>query len=755
MKQGAKVVKEAQHSFLSCRVCWRVALATFIAIVLAEAIILIPSYHNYSEDWKQNRQDQVISAARGIFASLGQKDLNDPSAIAECLNKLSDSEIILGWSLGSDESGDITHYSGSQPERILGGKTSRASIVAGQQVLDFIWPSAQSDIPFNIYIRLSLDGLSEAQNSFVWRIGGLVAIISLFATVVTMAVLNRQVLNPILRLRTNLQKAGDELDEPENFTIAMRRGDELGDVIAAFNDMLVRTGDNMRTIRANEKELQFARDNLEIRVQERTDALIEEIKERKEAEKRLKKNEHNLYKIANYDELTSLPNRLLGLDRLRFALENSKRNGNSGALMFIDLDNFKEINDTMGHGMGDELLMQTAQRLSGALRRQDSVTYLDSGDVVENRVEEKSEDIVARIGGDEFMVILPQIRQEDDAAVVAARLSEACATPFYLNHHEVFVTASVGISIFPRDGLEPQELMMCADTALYLVKDIGRNGYRFFSSEMNSKLVERMEVESQLRYALDNQELEVVYQPVVDVATQQLVAVEALLRWENEQLGKVAPDKFIPVAEGTGLIIPIGDWVLEQACSAVMELDKLGYPICAAVNVSTRQFRGAHFVESVSKALEKSGLPADRLELEITESLLVDEQSEPVEIINLLRERGVRFSIDDFGTGYSALSYLRRFAVNTLKIDRSFVSGVNESEQDASLTRTIIAMAKNLGLEIIAEGVEDKQHHEFLKLHDCDFAQGYYFGKPMVFEDLVNTLPSPQQEQIGKIISIG
>ena len=745
MTQDAMSNDNNKNKFLFCRVCWKVALATFIAIILAEAIILIPSYHNYSRDWQNNRQGQVLSAAKGIFSSLDQKDLTQFVALEECLDKLLESQIILGWGVSPAGNSEQSHYSGSKPDSQLDNKVrTKQTLLNGKPVLDFLWLSSQSRTPFNIYFRLSLDGLNEALSDFLWRIGGLVAIISLFATVVTMLVLNWHVLNPILRLRNNLQRAGNEVETPQAFTIESTRHDELGDVISAFNDMLIRTGENVQTIRANEKELQSARDNLEVRVQERTDALREEILERQEVEKRLRRNERNLYKIANYDELTSLPNRLLGLDRLRYALEHSKRSNVSGALMFIDLDNFKEINDTMGHGMGDELLMQTAQRLSSALRKQDSVTYLDFDDTVGHEVPERNEDIVARIGGDEFMVILPQIRQEDDAAVVAARLSEACARPFCLNNHEVFVTASIGISIFPRDGLEPQELMMCADTALYLVKDIGRNGYRFFSAEMNSKLVERMEVESQLRYALDNQELEVVYQPVVDVETQQLVAVEALLRWENEQLGKITPDRFIPIAEGTGLIIPIGEWVLEQACSAAMKLDKLGYPIRAAVNVSTRQFRGAHFIESVSKALEKSGLPADRLELEITESLLVDEQSEPVEIINLLRERGVRFSIDDFGTGYSALSYLRRFAVNTLKIDRSFVSGVIESEQDASLTRTIIAMAKNLGLEIIAEGVEDKQHHEFLKLHDCDFAQGYYFGKPMSLAEFLETLHIPK-----------
>ncbi len=737
-----EALSNGRSKFLSCRVCWKVAFATFVAVILAEAIIFIPSYYNYSKDWQKNRQDQVLSAAKGIFSSLNQKDLTKYSAIEDSLNKLIESNIILGWGISPVGNNEHMRHSGSIPDSHLTKKAkTKQTLVDGRPVLDFLWLSSQSNTPFNIYFRLSLDGLSEALNGFVWRIGSLVAIISLFATVVTMLVLNWRVLNPILRLRNNLQRATDELETPQAFVIDSKRHDEIGDVISAFNHMLVRTGENVKTIRTNERELQSARDNLEMRIQERTDALREEILERQEVEKQLRKNERNLYKIANYDDLTNLPNRLLGLDRLRYALEHSKRSGTPGALMFIDLDNFKEINDTMGHAMGDELLRQTAARLSTALRGEDSVILIgDDGLGDEQNTKGTKEDIVARIGGDEFMVILPEIASEDDAASIVARLSSACAQPFNLNNHEVFVTASIGISIFPRDGDNPQELMMSADTALYLVKDLGRNGYRFFSAEMNSKLVERMEIESRLRYALDNNELDIVYQPVVDVETQQLSGVEALVRWNDEELGVVPPDKFIPVAEGTGLIIPIGEWVLEEACKAAKEFEKLGCPLRVAVNVSTRQFRGAHFIESVVSALTRFSVPANRLELEITESLLVDEHSEAGEIINQLCDLGVRFSIDDFGTGYSALSYLRRFSVNTLKIDRSFISGVLESEQDASLTRTMIAMAKNLGLETIAEGVELKEHRDFLLQYECEYAQGYYFGKPMAFEEMLAKL---------------
>lgn len=746
MKPDAKTQQREVRQFLRCRICWKVALATFFSILIVEAIILVPSYHNYARDWQLNRASQSLAAVRGAISSARDKDISDPAVMAERLDAITQSRQLMGWRLHPVGNGKQLASSGELPQNLLGrGLTQFRSSHTGFEVLDVVWTEEALGAPFNVQARLNIDGLTAALNAFVWRVSGLIAIISLVATVVTIFVLNRQVLRPVLNLRAHLKKAGDGVDDPEALIVTSRRNDELDDVVEAFNDMLVQIGNNLRTIQVNEKELHKARDNLEQRVLERTRALYQEIQERCEVEKRLRKKEQHLYKSANYDDLTRLPNRLLGLDRLRQALEHTKRHGCFGALMFIDLDNFKEINDTMGHGMGDELLLQTAQRLASALRGVDSVIHLEENDYVDSEPQlGRREDIVARIGGDEFMVILPEISDEGDAATIAHRLSQACSEPFDLNHHEVFVTASIGIAVFPRDGSDPQELMMCADTALYAVKDLGRNGYRFFSSEMNSKLVERLEIESQLRHALDNEEFKVFYQPVVDVETQQLVAVEALLRWENSQLGTVSPDDFIAVAEGTGVIIPVGEWVLREACEAAKVLERAGYPLRVAINVSTRQFRGAHFVDSVSKALAESSLAPDRLELEITESLLVDEQSEAIETIKRLRDFGVRLSIDDFGTGYSALSYLRRFAVNTLKIDRSFVAGVIESEQDASLARTIIAMAQNLGLEIVAEGVENKKQLEFLQHHECHYAQGYYFGKPMSLSDLLSTLGIPK-----------
>ncbi|PCH60631.1 MAG: hypothetical protein COC05_03750 [Gammaproteobacteria bacterium] len=737
-----------EKKFLNCRICWSVALATFLAILIVEAVIFIPSYKNYGRGWQKNREAQALLATQAVLATLSDDERLSLATIATRMGALVRSEAILDWAIYPNATEDKAGHGGSSSQYLIDSEYSRMNTTAvSSDVLDVLWRHNTLGIPYDVKVRLDMEGLAPALRAFLLRILGLTAMVSFFVTAITMIVLNRQVLRPVLNLRAHLKQAGEEVGNLQALIANTGRRDELGDVMEVFNGMLLHIGENLETIKKNEGELQLAHDNLELHVQERTEALHQEVQERREIEQLLRDQESTLYQSANYDELTGLPNRLLGFDRLLQALEYAKLSGCVGALMFIDLDDFKEINDTMGHGMGDQLLRQTAERLSNALRGIDGAIHSadKKGSVLVGATSKSArEDIVARIGGDEFMVVLPEITSEEDVAVVAGRLSEACSIPFYLNHHEVFVTASIGIALFPRDGNSQQELMMSADTALYSVKGSGRNGYRFFSSEMHHRLKERMEIEAQLRYGLVNEEFMIHYQLVVDVKTKQLVGVEALLRWHNSHLGWMAPDEFIHVAEGTGLIIPIGEWVLNEACKAAKQLEIMGFPIRMALNISARQFRGAHLIDTVSKVLDEVGLSAERLELEITESLLVDDQSEVFDTINQLRKIGVRLSIDDFGTGYSALSYLRRFNVNALKIDRSFISEIENSEQDASLTRTIIAMAKNFDLEVIAEGVENQAQLDFLTLHGCDLVQGFYLGRPSSFDELVKTLQCGQ-----------
>ena len=438
-----------------------------------------------------------------------------------------------------------------------------------------------------------------------------------------------------------------------------------------------------------------------------TENLVDDINERRQAEARLVQQ-------ANFDTLTGLPNRLLAADRLSQAIAHAHRKGLSVAVMFLDIDRFKNVNDTLGHSVGDRLLTEVASRLSESV---------------------KEDDTVARLGGDEFLIILPELNTLTAAEIVAERILEKISHPFSLEDRELFTSASIGITGYPEDSDDPDMLLRNADSAMYQAKDAGRNTFRFFTPEMNIRLLKRLEMESQLRYALSREEFYLNFQPQVDIKSGKLVGVEALLRWNNSQLGSVPPDDFIPLAEETGLINAIGEWVLIQACRiAATWQQQTADGIRVSVNVSAVQFRNTDLVRTVCHALEVSGLPASLLELEITERLLVEDNPNTSRMLEDIKQTGVRLSLDDFGKGYSSLSYLKRFPFDVLKIDRAFISGVTTNSEDAALCRAITAMASSLNLSIVAEGVETKEQWDFLETHGADLAQGYYVSKPLSAE---------------------
>lgn len=423
-----------------------------------------------------------------------------------------------------------------------------------------------------------------------------------------------------------------------------------------------------------------------------------------------KQYEQQLLKQANYDLLTGLPNRMLALDRLKLALSQSRREQSLVGVMFLDLDNFKTINDTMGHDAGDTLLVEASRRISASLRGSSTV---------------------ARLGGDEFLIVLPSLETPEDSDVVAERILAAFAPPFLLHGQEVFISTSIGIAIYPLDCDNSSALLQYADTAMYQAKSKGKSAYHRVTTDMGETSRERLKLDAYLRKALENKELSLNYQPIVETATGRLVGAEALLRWDHPVMGRISPDKFIPLAEETGLIVSIGEWVLETACQATSEWNlKHGLSLCIAINVSPRQFRDQSFVETVKKILDRHQIPGHLLELEITERLLLDNTLETYEILNALDKRGVRLSVDDFGTGYSALSYLKSYPFDSLKIDRSFVKDVNTEAEDAALVTAIITMAHSLGLKVIAEGVEDTAQLHFLRNKGCDCAQGYFYNRP-------------------------
>lgn len=442
-------------------------------------------------------------------------------------------------------------------------------------------------------------------------------------------------------------------------------------------------------------------------------AIFADITEHKQAEEHVRH-------LAHYDALTDLPNRTLFSDRLGQALIKAQRNHGKAAVMFLDLDRFKVINDTLGHSIGDLLLQAVAARLTGCVREGDTVS---------------------RLGGDEFVILLPEIRDAEDTYVVAQKLLAAAALPFELRGHELHISASIGISFYPDDGASAEVLMRNADAAMYRAKEMGRNNYQFYHADMNARSFERLAMETSMRRALEQEQFELYYQPRYEMPGGGIVGVEALIRWHHPDLGLVLPVQFIPLAEETGLILPIGEWVLRTAATQGKAWQQAGLPpLFMAVNISARQFRQIDFAGKVGQILQDTGFDPRWLELELTETTLMSHAEENVVTLSKLKAMGIRIAIDDFGTGYSSLGYLKRLPVDILKIDCSFVGDMTVSLDDAAIVEAIIAMARSLGLHVVAEGVETVEQSKFLQARKCDEMQGCYFSKPLPVDQLLPIL---------------
>ncbi len=456
--------------------------------------------------------------------------------------------------------------------------------------------------------------------------------------------------------------------------------------------------------------------------------LVRDISERKRAEEQIRR-------LAYCDSLTGIPNRQAFLEMLERELQRSKIGNKKFAVLFMDLDAFKRINDTLGHNVGDQLLQLVSERLRETIRPSD---LLSRGDMPPRAPEETN---LARLGGDEFTILIPDLERVEHALNVAHRVKDAMRRPFLIEGNEIFVTASIGISLFPEDGDDCTSLLKFADTAMYHAKNCGKNNAKLYSSSLTMQIMSHVKLEVGLRRALQNDELYLLYQPQLDVRSNEIVGVEALVRWRHAERGIVSPTEFIPLAEETGLIVPIGEWVLRTACDQARAWQKLSRrPVRMAVNLSAKQFKDENLSQIVMSALHDTGLDPRLLELELTEGTLMDDAKATLATLEQLRGIGVYLSIDDFGTGYSSMNYLKRFDVRALKIDRSFISGLPQDSENAAITRAIIAMAHGLKMVVVAEGVETGEQLVMLEKYGCDLVQGFYLGRPAPAEAVTGML---------------
>ena len=451
----------------------------------------------------------------------------------------------------------------------------------------------------------------------------------------------------------------------------------------------------------------------------------------------------HLHQLTNVDSLTGLPNRAMFRDRLNQAMARASRTGLPLALMFIDLDRFKVVNDSLGHEVGDQLLVHVAQQLTKCLRRVDSVSRCDSGDPM----------TLSRLGGDEFTVIAEAVGSAEQAALVAQRVLDALGAPFVVGDEEIVMGASIGVSMYPTDDVDLDSLIRHADMAMYRSKSLGRGMFTFFSDDLNEAVSTRLSLEGSLRRAVEREEFQLHYQPKVDLSSGKVTGVEALLRWHCPTKGMVRPDRFIAVLEDTGLILPVGAWVIRAACADMARWDRSGLPpIRMAVNMSARQFRHQHLCALIEDTLRENEIDPARLEIELTESLLMEDNEASRNMFANFARIGVRLAIDDFGTGHSSLAYLKRFNIDTLKLDRSFVSELPDDQDDVAIASAVIAMGHSMGIRIVAEGVETERQADFLRQLGCDEMQGYLLSRPLPAADLSDWLQEYRRDPQSRIV---
>jgi diguanylate cyclase (GGDEF)-like protein len=656
-----------------------------VAMVLVTLLMMVSGYVYYRNDLLSSLTAQARIIAENSAAAVAFRDARNAEAILGALRITPEVEEGV---LRTADGGILARFVRS-PEPEPGMPP-----VGTDEARQVGWLHAVLDVPIRVnsetigavHIRASLTSMYMrmlARIGVTWTI----AVVALGVAFALLGRLRRVITQPLARLVAVMEDISRSRDYRKRAPVEGR--DETGLLARRFNEML-------SVVERHQQELDH-----ELSVRRRT--------------------EEQLHRLANFDAVTSLPNRHYFNQYLRNAVARTYRGQHSIGLMFVDVDHFKVINDTLGHDAGDRLLEEVARRLSTALRPSDAV---------------------CRFGGDEYAIVFDAPSRQEDARHIAERVIDAIRAPIRIDEREIYLTASAGIALCPGNAAETQSLLRQADTAMYHAKESGRNTYRFFTDDMRLRAQKRMSIEQSLRRALEREEFVLLYQPVVNPCDSRIDAFEALLRWRHPELGIVMPDEFIPVAEETGLIVPIGEWVLRKACEQARAWQSAGRPLGIAVNVSGRQLREGDLFGTVRDAVTEHGLEPERLTLEITELALVDGSPTTRDRLRQIDQLGVRLAIDDFGSGYSSMGYLRRFPVSTLKIDRSLVHGVPGDRDGEAIVEAIVAMCRSLSLGIVAEGVETPAQASYLTRYTPIAVQGFYFARPLPAEEVSSLLKS-------------
>ncbi len=632
-------------------------------------------------------QESALSQARlmALYAEVPLQ-FDDPKAIRDILSRSEIPALQAAIVFDANDKVYASHATGIATELTHSLRMQlmqKNGLMVDRELLQILLPIGdQNDQLGSLYLAVSLAPMNQSLQQRLYVIIAL-AIGLLFLSFLIAQSLQRYISKPILQLAQLAQQIGNAKDYRARANVI--GDDEIASLARSFNHMLDVIGERELARDSAEQALRDSKMNLENAVQE-------------------------LQYLANYDSLTELPNRALCMDRITSALIRAARENRKVAIIFLDLDHFKEINDSLGHAVGDTLLKTASQRLLSCLRRGDTL---------------------ARLGGDEFVIVLEDLHDDLNVVSVMQKIIEAFAAPFTMGEYTVTTTVSLGACVYPIDGNDVQTLMRNADAAMYRAKEIGRNTYQFYQPEMNAMSLRRLGLVNDLRLALQNNQFEVYYQPQLRTADRTIIGVEALIRWKHPILGNISPAEFIPIAESSGLIIDIGRWVLQSAAGQMVRWHRNGYHLRVAVNLSAVQFRQHDLAEQITAIAKRFDLQPDCLELELTESMLMRDVEGAIAQMKRLKAMGFRLAIDDFGIGYSSLNYLRKFPLDVLKIDRSFVDEVTRDKDDTSITLAILSMAKMLGLTVIAEGVETQEQYNFLLTHGCDEVQGYLFSPPI------------------------